>query len=191
MAVTRSTTATYVIPTVNEWYKAAYYNPFSGTYWTGPTRSNELSNVLSSTGTDNANFYYDDRFTDPINDLTPVGYFNGSPGPYGTYDMGGDVRQWDEQIVYGIYRGMRGGAWGGVSQALSSNYTSNSNPNYYDWGSGIRVASVPEPTSIALLLAGGFCLLAHAWRRRSYDGSRGFQPTVGGPHTHFSSRSDD
>ena len=32
---------------------------------------------------------------------------------------------------------------------------------------GFRVASVPEPGSIALLLAGAVSLLAYAWRRRS------------------------
>ena len=30
------------------------------------------------------------------NHLTPVGAFSASPGPYGTYDMGGDVYQWNE-----------------------------------------------------------------------------------------------
>ena len=35
-------------------------------------------------------------YTDPTNYLTPVGAFAASPGPYGTYDMGGDVWQWNE-----------------------------------------------------------------------------------------------
>ena len=32
---------------------------------------------------------------------------------------------------------------------------------------GFRVASVPEPSTIALLLAGAACLLGFAWRRRT------------------------
>ena len=39
---TRNTGATYFIPSENEWYKAAYYNPRNGTYWTYPTQSNSL-----------------------------------------------------------------------------------------------------------------------------------------------------
>ena len=28
--------------------------------------------------------------------LTPVGAFADSPGPYGTYDMAGDVQEWED-----------------------------------------------------------------------------------------------
>ena len=37
---TRNAGAAYFIPTENEWYKAAYYNPSSGTYTTYATQSN-------------------------------------------------------------------------------------------------------------------------------------------------------
>ena len=43
-----------------------------------------------------ADYYNNGGYTDPTNLLTPVGSFALSPGPYGTYDMGGDVWQWDE-----------------------------------------------------------------------------------------------
>jgi formylglycine-generating enzyme len=59
MAVTRSTTATWVLPTRDEWYKCAYYSGggASSAYWLYPTQSNDTpSNVLSSTGTNNANY---------------------------------------------------------------------------------------------------------------------------------------
>ena len=56
MAIGRNAGATYFIPSENEWYKAAYFNPSNGTYWTYPTQSNSTpSNVLSATGTNNAN----------------------------------------------------------------------------------------------------------------------------------------
>ena len=50
----RSATAVYVLPTANEYYKAAYYNRVkSGTYWAYPTQSNTApSNALSATGTE-------------------------------------------------------------------------------------------------------------------------------------------
>ena len=47
------------------------------------------SNVLSPTGSDNANYnagtYNSPVYTDPVNYLTPVGTFAASPGPYGTF----------------------------------------------------------------------------------------------------------
>ncbi|MGO9112151.1 MAG: hypothetical protein ACLP9L_23235 [Thermoguttaceae bacterium] len=61
-------------------------------YWLYPTQSNTApSNVLSANGTNNANYYSNNTWTDPANYLTPVGSFAASPGPYGTYDMGGNV----------------------------------------------------------------------------------------------------
>jgi formylglycine-generating enzyme required for sulfatase activity len=52
-------------------------------------------------GTNNANYGY----TDPVNCLTPVGAFADSPGPYGTYDMGGDVAQWNAANIESEQRG--------------------------------------------------------------------------------------
>ncbi len=109
---TRKPGAAYFIPTENEWYKAAYYKG-GGTnagYWWYTTRSNAAPiNTLPDTG-NHAN--YKDLFgtgnkdyTDPTNRLTSVGCFALSPGPYGTYDMGGDVAQWNESVFP-----VRGGA---------------------------------------------------------------------------------
>ena len=64
MAVSRSTTSTWVLPTVNEWYKAAYYSGggTNSAYWTYATQSNTTpSNLLSATGTNNANFLIADN----------------------------------------------------------------------------------------------------------------------------------
>jgi formylglycine-generating enzyme required for sulfatase activity len=176
MAITRNTGATYFIPTENEWYKAAYYDPNKpggAGYWNYPTKSNAVpSYILSSTGTNNANFggYYGtgSLYTDPTNYLTPVGAFAASPGPCGTFDMGGDVFQWNETAVTSSSRGLRGGYWSGDSSFLaSSNRDLDGNPTEEgSCGIGFRVASVPEPGSIMLAVAGGLCLLGYAWRRR-------------------------
>ena len=73
MAITRNAGATYFIPSENEWYKAAYYKG-GGTnagYWTYPTQSNTApSNVLSPTGTNNANYYDTATTATPIRRTT-------------------------------------------------------------------------------------------------------------------------
>jgi formylglycine-generating enzyme required for sulfatase activity len=163
MSITRNSNAKYVIPTENEWYKAAYYKGGSTNagYWVFPTQSNtEPSNVLSSTGTNNAN--YDN--TDPTNGLTVVGAFTSSPGPYGTYDMGGDVWQWNEASIDGSYRGLRGGSFGSDVGPLQASYwNAIGTPTGEGSNAGFRVSEVPEPVSMALLALGGIGMLT---RRR-------------------------
>ncbi len=168
MAITRNTGATYFIPTENEWYKAAYYDPTlnggAGGYWTYPIKSNSPPvNILSATGTNNAN-YWNVTDTDPTNFLTPVGAFADSPGPYGTYDMGGDVWQWNEAKVSGVYRGVRGGSFAGYGGNLGSFVRVGDTPTSEDIDVGFRVASIPEPGSIILLVAGAIAGLI-CWRR--------------------------
>ncbi len=173
-AITRNAGAVDVIPSENEWHKAAYYNPSNASYWLYPTQSNTApSNVLSATGTNNANFSDENSSlpwpfcnTDPTNELTPVGAFAASPGPYGTYDMGGDVCQWNEHGKSS--RGLRGGFWDGGSDFMPSTQRNNFNgdPTEEDYIIGFRVAEVPEPSGITLLMCGGLCLIAYAWRRR-------------------------
>ena len=68
-AVTRNATAKYVIPTENEWYKAAYYDPTKGgtNYWLYPMRTDNVpfSVPPPGNGAPNAaqagNFYLDDK----------------------------------------------------------------------------------------------------------------------------------
>ena len=163
MAVTRNSTAAYFIPTENEWYKAAFYKG-GGTnagYWTYATRSNVVpSNVLSATGTNNANFFDGSTYTDPVNFLTPVGAFAASPSPYGTFDQQGDVFQYNEDLqTFG--RTFRGCDFGHNITEDNKTFWADPDPMWAFPNGGFRVASsvaVPEPTSIALLLAGAVAL---------------------------------
>jgi autotransporter-associated beta strand protein len=173
MAITRNPAALYFIPSENEWYKAAYYKGGANAgYWAYPTQSNSApdnSLALASTEANDANYRPVFDFTDPTNYLTPVGTFVLSPGPYGTFDQGGDLWQWDEAKISGSFRGWRGG-----SLASSDNYLSSS-VSYYDTPTdqhgavGFRIASsvaVPEPGALALLCVGGLCMLGCTWRKR-------------------------
>ncbi len=171
MAVTRNAGATYFIPTENEWYKAAYYKG-GGTnagYWLHPTQNNSTpSNVLSGTGANNANFF-NNGYTDPTNFLTSVGSFAASPGPYGTFDQGGDVFQWNETAVTVNSRGERGGSYHLSSLYLSSSFRDNADPSDVQSIIGFRVASVagvPEPSSVILLVAGIVALTVATMAKR-------------------------
>ena len=172
MAISRNTGATYFIPSENEWYKAAYFNPSNSTA-TGPTRPRATAcratccprpaRTMPTSRAAPAPYY-----TDSTNYLTPVGDFSASPGPYGTFDMGGDVYQWNETTVSSSSRGLRGGTWCYYSGNLASSARDDIYPANESNLTGLRVASVPEPSTIALMFAGTVGLLAYAWRRRSF-----------------------
>ena len=116
-AITRSASAKYVVPSWDEWIKAAYYKggSLNAGYWLYPTQSNNApSNLLTAYGSNNANYYINGvGYSDPVNYLTDVGAFAESPGPYGTYDMGADVMNWttaapQPQLFSGWYFGPGG-----------------------------------------------------------------------------------
>jgi formylglycine-generating enzyme required for sulfatase activity len=176
MAVTRNPGSTWVLPNVNEWYKSAYYSGggTNSTYWIYPTQSNAIpSNVLSAIGTNNANFVSSVieppsyGATDPVNYLTYVGAFAASPGPYGTYDQGGDVWQWLETAVGTSSRETRGGCYAGASAGLESSLYSDPLPTGSSASIGFRVAFVPEPGTIVLLLVGTVSSLVYIQFRRA------------------------
>jgi formylglycine-generating enzyme len=161
MAVSRSPTASWVLPNVSEWYKSAYYSGGTNSgYWTYATQSNTTpSNVLSATGTNNANFLLAGvgpptfGYTDPLNYVTAVGAFTDSPSHYGTYDQSGEVDEWNETATSGVLRGLRGGAYDGTYLSMMSQIDDNSTPSSYGRDAGFRVAQVPEPNGLTLILA--------------------------------------
>jgi formylglycine-generating enzyme len=75
-AVVRNPGYRYYLPSEDEQYKALYYKGGSTNagYWHYPTRSDIApSNVLSTQGTNNANYKVGSVNTDPVHLLTPVG----------------------------------------------------------------------------------------------------------------------
>ncbi len=176
----------WYLPDENEWYKAAYYDPTiagSNKYWTYPTKSNSApSGDAPPGGTNSANINGNNgfaltqstSFSSSQNYLTDVGAYSGSPGPYGTFDQGGDVFQWNDlnPDVTSSPLGVRGGCWANSSIALVSASRPSYNPTHENTDVGFRVASVPEPGSITLALAGGVLSLALARRRCAATRSR-------------------
>ena len=79
--------------------------------------------------------------------------------------MAGDVWQWNEADISSNVRGLRGGDCHLNSTYLTSSYRDYNSDPADGWSTvGFRVASVPEPSSIALLVCGAIAVLL--WRRR-------------------------
>ena len=164
--------AKYFIPTENEWYKAAYHknDGVTSNYFDYATSSDSVpSNALIDPDPgNNANFKQNNLYTSPYG-TTVVGEFENSESPYGTFDQSGNVKEWNEAVINlmsSSYRGVRGGVWiDPASSGLAASYRSYRLPTDGSYAIGFRVASVPEPGSITLLVAGAIAGLMW-WRRR-------------------------
>jgi formylglycine-generating enzyme len=156
--------AFYFLPSENEWYKAAYYNPGGSNYFLYPTASSSVPTAVAS-GTSAGSAVYDGVAGSPAA-VTNAGGLS----PYGTMGQGGNVWEWNESAFAGTNsssseaRAFRGGGWGSSEFLLRSSFRGSSGPSGVDGSAGFRVASVPEPSTYALLLLGAGA--AYLWKRR-------------------------
>ncbi len=148
----RNTQAKYFLPSMDEWYKAAYYSP-SGTYYDYPTGSNSRPDGIDSAGDTTFDaVFYDGGTNSVLNDITDVGVLS----PYGTAGQGGNVWEWEETSndllnnSSSSARGIRGGSWGFYSTGLLSSYRLSIYPADVYSDIGFRVASIPEPSTALL-----------------------------------------
>ncbi len=157
LAVTRKPGATWAIPTEDEWYKAAYHknDGMTGNYFYYPTSSDSMpSNDLVEPidPGNNATFLSDGRTLGREYEKTEVGAHENSESPYGTFDQGGNVKEWTEARVGSAGFGMRGGAFDERDRNLSvysRRYSAAPFHKAYDLG--FRVVSIPElPTDVSI-----------------------------------------
>lgn len=152
--ITRNAGWQWAVTSEDEWYKAAYHQPASqggdsDNYWLYPTQSNAIPTIAEA------------NFGDVIDKPLPVGSY--APNFYGTFDMGGNVFQWNEAIIFGSSRGIRGGSFGINVFNLRADSRNSNIPSIESLYLGFRVSQVPAPSSVALL---AICGLAAARRRR-------------------------
>jgi len=168
--IARNADARFFVPNEDEWYKAAYHKNDVATqhYWDYPMSSDWTpTNVLTEPDQSNSANFFRNGYTIGAPYYTNiVGAFANSGSPYGTFDQGGNLWEWTETIRDGFSRVLRGGAYRHDVMYLRA---WNRHLAYYPAReystTGFRVAFVPEPGSVTLLVCGGIVLLAYAWRK--------------------------
>jgi len=136
----------YVIPTEDEWYKAAYYTGSGYSTYANGTDTAPVAGVDTN---------YNSAIGQP---WEVVGH--GTMEQNDTVDMMGNVFEWNETLIYGSYRGLRGGSYTDDNLSSSDRYDGpDPAPSYEIISIGFRVASVPEPCSLVLLGLGGLTLM--------------------------------
>jgi len=154
----RNSYAKYFLPSENEWYKSAYYDP---------NKTGGAGYYNYATGSDTA--------PSPVASGTSGAVYNGQSGPaditsagglspYGTMGQGGNAWEWMETNYSGTNdssgssRGLRGRSWvsGNGYLASSSRFYGGPSVEYFEFGFRVassELAAVPEPTSLLSTLA--------------------------------------
>lgn len=182
----RSKRALYALPTIDEYYKAAYYDAATDSYSLYTTGSDTAPNaVASGTAANTAVYNADFPAASPWSDPAAVDQAGGLSF-YGAMGLGGNVTELSETGVLDnsdglFYRVALGGGFADPVSYLAANTQNSGGQEYADFeadlSTGFRVyqiedfgSVVPEPgsllllTTAALLNAGG-----RLYRRRTAE----------------------
>ena len=151
--VSKNPGAKYWVPSEDEWYKAAYFDPIKGKkggYWSFPTRANTTpyNGYPPDFNQDNAANY---NAITTSSKLNPVGSFKRSGSSYGIFDQAGSLWEWTDKVINNA-QGQpnslitRGGSWSlGIlnpGKLVRRDYT----PDEVDDDIGFRLASSKPAT---------------------------------------------
>ena len=165
----RNSQAHYFLPSLDEWHKAAFYNSTTGTYSLYATASNDLpTKTLGGTTQGTA-----------VRDTPIFGWAGvnadvdnaGGLSAYGTMGQAGNVLEWIETAKDfvnndGAERRLFLGGSFYTDQGLRNDQLLDSEPIGSNSVLGFRIASVPEPSSLSLLVLGG-AVVALCRRKRA------------------------
>jgi len=172
----RNSQARYILPTTDEWYKSAFYDPAlnggAGGYWNYATAS-DIPPAITYSGTAPGTAVYG-QWPSPVSpaEITLAGGLS----PFGTMGQNGNVYEWNESPTDpssyspSSLRSLRGGNWSMDSvyaASMSSSGRQSIEPTFVSAGFGFRVAAVPEPSTYAIsaIATAGLASLMR-WRKR-------------------------
>jgi hypothetical protein len=128
--VVREPDATWVIPTDNEWYKAAFHknDGVTGNYWNFGTGSDfKPNNDLIDPDPGNHATFHEGFFGDPEGFTIGAPYYRteggaheNSSSAYGTFDQAGNMMEFTETVPESDIRRMRDGSWKANSGLMGS-----------------------------------------------------------------------
>jgi formylglycine-generating enzyme required for sulfatase activity len=137
----------YWIPRLNEYYKAAYYDPATMSYYDYPTSTNTAPVAGNYWSSNSGNWRASNvLFIGSPYSLTEVGSFVNSKSPYGCYDIFGNSWEWTEEFIAGTST-QYGPMYHGGSYYSNTYLYSNANyfTNYVTTGTaespGVNVAN--------------------------------------------------
>ncbi len=176
----RNSLTKYVLPDVDEWFKAAYYDGENDVYYDYPTGSNDPPDGIDFDG----DTEFDAVFSDGYEEKRPRDFMDaGVPSPYGTIGQGGNVWEWEETAYDYVNsspsesRAANGGDFdvGSVTSTpnslwyMNKGYRNGPSDPLTRTGQGFRVASlaVPEPSALTLIAMASLGL----WVRRRVSGA--------------------
>jgi formylglycine-generating enzyme required for sulfatase activity len=145
LTVHRNRGAKVSLPSEDEWYKAAYYDTRKHRYYLYPAGTDapmkcavpgptpNTANCGSATGTANPD---NPGLPDGgwiFNGVTDVGAYTHSPSPNGTFDQGGDVFQWTDDLTDAVTNQYQAGSnvapvHDAATSVVGSPYTTGAGP---------------------------------------------------------------
>ncbi len=142
-----ATAGDFRLPTVDEWYKAAYHDPLADTFRLYGTGADTLTE---------ADAFYGYLSVGPTSDSYPTVTYGATNG-YGLYGMTGGVEEWTgtAQNAAGTRHWALGGAWNLTAAQLTNARVNNLIDTAANDKLGFRLATtltaIPEPSTYALL----------------------------------------
>jgi formylglycine-generating enzyme len=169
--VYRNSLAQFFLPSIDESYKAAYFDPSKNLYYNHATGSSQnptstTGGTLAGTAVFGLGYLYPNAVPANVD-------FAGGLSPYGTMAQAGNALEWSESAYdngnddVNEYRHRRGGSWYSLVFELLKTNDSGSPPTLEFYNIGFRVASnvVPEPSGMVFATAASICAL-FVWRYR-------------------------
>jgi formylglycine-generating enzyme required for sulfatase activity len=165
----RNVGAKWFLPTEDEWYKAAFYDPSSGGFYDYETGTNVPPDNHATTSDSGNSANYATANGSGAYPLTGAGAYTQSASPFGTFDQAGNVWEWTESEYLDVgrvlARTLRGGYFSGTTTMMRANNRFGRFGPSAGLDVGFRVATigVPEPSTFILSIAG---LVTLGTRRR-------------------------